>query len=87
MVIKISTKTSDGRGIPVIVDDKPVGFIRDAPELLRKVLQAMLEDMNNLRKDVKEKDEWIEQLLEDEQRYNELLEEDDDDVDWWRDDE
>lgn len=30
MVIKISTKTSDGRGIPVIVDDKPVGFIRDA---------------------------------------------------------
>lgn len=47
----------------------------------------MLEDMNNLRKDVKEKDEWIEQLLEDEQRYNELLEEDDDDVDWWRNDE
>lgn len=87
MIIKIETDFNSGRGIPVIVDDKPVGFIRDAPELLRKVLQAMLEDMNNLRKDVKEKDEWIEQLLEDEQRYNELLEEDDDDVDWWRNDE
>lgn len=65
MVIKISTKTSDDRGIPVIVDDKTIRYIKN-PEAL-KILQLLLEDLNDSRKEVEEKEELIEQLLEDEQ--------------------
>ena len=42
-------------------------FTSDAHELLKKMLQVMLEDMDDLRSDIKEKDELIEQLLQDEQ--------------------
>lgn len=53
MVIKISTKTSDDRGIPVIVDDKTIRYIKN-PEAL-KILQLLLEDLNDSRKEVEEK--------------------------------
>lgn len=81
MVIKISTKTSDDRGIPVIVDDEMIGFITDAPDTLKNVLKAMLEGMADMRKDIEEKDDWIEELLENEREMYEWLE---DDEDWWR---
>lgn len=62
MIIKIDTGTSDDRGIPVIVDDKTIRYIKN-PEAL-KMLQLLLEDLNDSRKEVEEKEEWIEQLLE-----------------------
>ena len=72
MVIKISTKTSDDRGIPVIVDDKTIRYIKN-PEAL-KILQFLLEDLNDSRKEVEEKEELIEQLLEDEQEQDDWQE-------------
>lgn len=80
MVIKISTKTSDDRGVPVIVDDEMIGFIVDAPGMLKNVLHAMFDGMADMRKDIEEKDDWIEQLLENEREMNEWLE---DDEDYW----
>ena len=50
----------------------------------------MLEDMNDWRKEAIGKDEWIQQVLEDEQQRNELLKDgegDEGDEDWWRNDE
>lgn len=67
MVIKISTKTSDDRGIPVIVDDKTIRYIKN-PEAL-KILQLLLDDLNDSRKE-----ELIEQLLEDEQEQDDWQE-------------
>lgn len=65
MIIKIDTDAGDYKGIPVVIDGETVGHISDAPELLKKMLQVMLEDMDDLRSDIKEKDDLIEQLLED----------------------
>ena len=79
MIIKIDTDTSDDRGIPVIVDDKTIRYIKN-PEVL-KMLQLLLEDLNDSRKEVEEKEEWIEQLLENEWQRNEWFEEGED---WWR---
>lgn len=67
MIIKIDTDAGDYKGIPVVIDGETVGHISDAPELLKKMLQVMFEDMDDLRSDIKEKDNLIEQLLEDEQ--------------------
>lgn len=67
MIIKIDTDAGDHKGIPVVIDGETVGHISDAPELLKKMLQVMFEDMDDLRSDIKEKDELIEQFLEDEQ--------------------
>lgn len=80
MVIKISTKTSDDRGIPVIVDDEMIGFIMDTPGMLKNVLHAIFDGMADMKKHIEELDDWIEQL-EDEQEMNEWLD-DDDDEDW-----
>lgn len=79
MIIKINTELGSYRGIPLIVDDEVIGFFEDTPEEIKKVLQALLEDMNDLSKYIKGKDEWIERVLEDERRRNELL----DDEDYW----
>lgn len=65
MIIKIDTEVSDYKGIPVIVDDKTIRYIKN-PEAL-KILQILLEDLNDSRKEVEEKEELIEQLLNDEQ--------------------
>lgn len=65
MIIKINTDISDYKGIPVIVDDKTIRYIKN-PEAL-KILQLLLEDLNDSRKEVEEKEELIEQLLNDEQ--------------------
>lgn len=65
MIIKIDTEVSDYKGIPVIVDDKTIRYIKN-PEAL-KMLQLLLEDLNDSRKEVEEKEELIKQLLEDEQ--------------------
>lgn len=64
MIIKIDTEVSDYKGIPVIVDDKTIRHIKN-PEAL-KMLQLLLEDLNDSRKEVEEKEELIKQLLEDE---------------------
>lgn len=77
MVIKISTKTSDDRGVPIIVDDETIRYIKN-PEAL-KILQLLLEDLNDSRKEVEEKEEWIEELLENEREMQEWLE----DEDYW----
>lgn len=79
MIIKINTELGSYRGIPLIVDDEVIGFFEDTPEEIKKVLQALLEDMKDLSKYIKGKDEWIERVLEDERRRNELL----DDEDYW----
>lgn len=79
MIIKIDTEFGSYRGIPLIVDNEVIGFFEDTPEEIKKVLQALLEDMKDLSKYIKGKDEWIEQVLEDEQQRNELL----DDEDYW----
>lgn len=49
----------------------------DTPEEIKKVLQALLEDLNDSRKEVEEK--WIERVLEDEREMQEWLE----DEDYW----
>lgn len=77
MIIKINTELGSYRGIPLIVDDEVIGFFEDTPEEIKKVLQALLEDMNDLSKYIKGKDEWIEQVLEDERERNKLLENND----------
>lgn len=77
MIIKINTKLGSYRGIPLIVDDEVIGFFEDTPEEIKKVLQALLEDMDDLSKYIKGKDEWIEQVLEDERERNKLLENND----------
>lgn len=90
MIIKIDTDVSDYRGILVIENDEAIGFINYTPDAVKKVLQAMLEDMNDWRKEAIGKDEWIQQVLEDEQQRNELLKDgegDEGDEDWWRNDE
>ena len=87
MIIKIDTDVSDYRGILVIENDEAIGFINYTPDTLKKVLQAMLEDMNDWRKEAIGKDEWIQQVLEDEQQRNELLKDGEGDEDWWRNDE
>lgn len=79
MIIKINTEFGSYRGIPLIVDNEVIGFFEDTPEEIKKVLQALLEDMKDLSKYIKGKDEWIERVLEDERRRNELL----DDEDYW----
>lgn len=79
MIIKINTELGSYRGIPLIVDDEVIGFFEDTPEEIKKVLQALLEDMNDLSKYIKGKDEWIEQVLEDERERNKLLENNDED--------
>lgn len=56
-----------------------IGFFENTPEEIKKVLQALLKDMKDLSKYIKGKDEWIERVLEDERRRNELL----DDEDYW----
>lgn len=81
MIIKINTELGSYRGIPLIVDDEVIGFFEDTPEEIKKVLQALLEDMNDLSKYIKGKDEWIEQVLEDERERNKLLENNDEE-DW-----
>ena len=81
MIIKINTDLGSYRGIPLIVDDEVIGFFEDTPEEIKKVLQALLEDMNDLSKYIKGKDEWIEQVLEDERECNKLLENNDEE-DW-----
>ena len=83
MVIKISTKTSDDRGIPVIVDDEMVGFIALSSDVLKNVLHAALEGMSDMGKHIKALDDWIDELLENEREMYEWIE-DDDDEDWWR---
>ena len=65
MIIKIDTEVSDYKGIPIIVDDKTIRYIKN-PEAM-KLLQLLLEDLNDSRKEVEEKEELIEQLLNDEQ--------------------
>lgn len=87
MIIKIDTEFGSYRGIPLIVDNEVIGFFEDTPEEIKKVLQALLEDMKDLSKYIKGKDEWIEQVLEDEQQRNELLKDGEGDEDWWRNDE
>lgn len=90
MIIKIDTEFGSYRGIPLIVDNEVIGFFEDTPEEIKKVLQALLEYMKDLSKYIKGKDEWIEQVLEDEQQRNELLKDgegDEGDEDWWRNDE
>lgn len=91
MIIKIDTKTdtntSDQKGIPVVVDDETIGYIKDAPELLKRMLQVMLEDMADLRSDIKEKDELIGQLLEDEQERDDWDEIEREKDEWFGDDE
>lgn len=82
MIIKINTELGSYRGIPLIVDDEVIGFFEDTPEEIKKVLQALLEDMNDLSKYIKGKDEWIEQVLEDERERNKLLENNDDEEGW-----
>lgn len=77
MIIKINTELGSYRGIPLIVDDEVIGFFEDTPEEIKKVLQALLEDMKDLSKYIKGKDEWIEQVLEDERERNKLLENND----------
>lgn len=79
MIIKINTELGSYRGIPLIVDNEVIGFFEDTPEEIKKVLQALLKDMKDLSKYIKGKDEWIERVLEDERRRNELL----DDEDYW----
>lgn len=83
MVIKISTKTSDDRGIPVIVDDEMVGFIAPSSDVLKNVLHAALEGMSDMRNHIKELDDWIDELLKNEREMYEWIE-DDYDEDWWR---
>lgn len=82
MIIKINTELGSYRGIPLIVDDEVIGFFEDTPEEIKKVLQALLEDMNDLSKYIKGKDEWIEQVLEDERERNKFLENNDDEEGW-----
>lgn len=82
MIIKINTELGSYRGIPLIVDDEVIGFFEDTPEEIKKVLQVLLEDMNDLSKYIKGKDEWIEQVLEDERERNKLLENNDDEEGW-----
>lgn len=72
MIIKIDTEVSDYKGIPVIVDDKTIRYIKN-PEAL-KMLQLLLEDLNDSRKEVEEKEELIKQLLEDEQERDDWQE-------------
>lgn len=72
MIIKIDTEVSDYKGIPVIVDDKTIRYIKN-PEAL-KILQLLLEDLNDSRKEVEEKEELIKQLLEDEQERDDWQE-------------
>lgn len=82
MVIKISTKTSDDRGIPVIVDDETIRYIKN-PEAL-KLLQLLLEDLNDSRKEVEEKEELIEQLLNDEQEQDDWAEIERENDEWFK---
>ena len=86
MVIKIDTDAGDHKGISVIIDGETVGHISDAPELLKKMLQVMLEDMDDLRSDIKEKDELIEQLLQDEQEKDDWDEIEREKDEWFGDD-
>lgn len=81
MIIKINTELGSYRGIPLIVDDEVIGFFEDTPDEIKKVLQALLEDMKDLNEYIKGKDEWIEQVLEDERERNKLLENNDEE-DW-----
>lgn len=85
MIIKIDTEVSDYKGIPVIVDDKTIRYIKN-PEAL-KLLQLLLEDLNDSRKEVEEKEELIEQLLNDEQERDDWEEIEREKDEWFGDDE
>lgn len=85
MIIKIDTEVSDYKGVPVIVDDKTIRYIKN-PETM-KILQLLLEDLNDSRKEVEEKEEWIERLLEDEQERDDWEEIEREKDEWFGDDE
>lgn len=85
MIIKINTDINDYKGIPVIVDDKTIRYIKN-PEAL-KILQLLLEDLNDSRKEVEEKEELIEQLLEDERERDDWEEIEREKNEWLGDDE
>lgn len=89
MIIKIDTKTdtntSNQKGIPVVVDDETIGYIKDASKLWKKVLQAMFEEMDDLRKEVEEKRDLIEQLSEEEQEQDDWTEIEQEKADWFGD--
>ena len=82
MIIKINTDISDYKGIPVIVDDKTIRYIKN-PEAL-KILQLLLEDLNDSRKEVEEKEELIEQLLNDEQERDDWEEIERENDEWFK---
>lgn len=82
MIIKINTELGSYRGIPLIVDDETIRYIKN-PEAL-KLLQLLLEDLNDSRKEVEEKEELIEQLLNDEQEQDDWAEIERENDEWFK---